>query len=103
MLRLIKPFTAYQVMVDTEMLEALRELVLDATAARDALREDRLREAKRAAAQLAELRRQSSRAEEQAGRLERMSNELATQVATSVDNGVAQSPADSERGRARIA
>ncbi len=102
-LRLIKPFTAYQRMVDNEMLETLRELVREATTTRDALRNVRLREAKRTAAQLAELRRQSSRAEEQAGRLERLSNELATQVAAPTDNGVAQSPADSERGRARIA
>jgi glycosyltransferase involved in cell wall biosynthesis len=103
-LRLIKPFTAYQRMVDTEMLDALRELVQDAAVTRDALREDRLRDAKRAAAQLAELRRQSSRAEEQAGKLERLNDELAMQVAASVDNGAAQSsPADPELGRARIA
>ncbi len=102
-LRLMKPFTAYQRMVDTELLEALHELVQDAAATSDALREDRLNEAKRAAAQLAELRRQSSCAEAQAGKLERLRNELASQVSTSVDNGVTQSPADSERGRARIA
>lgn len=57
MLRLIKPFTAYQQAVDHALLETMREL--DAGA-----RTDRLREAQRAAGALAELRRQSTIAQQ---------------------------------------
>ena len=76
-LRLIKPFTAYQRMVDGAVLDAVRALAEDAAHAGDALREDRLREAQRAAAQLAELRRQATRLEELSGGTEHAQAKLA--------------------------
>ncbi len=75
-LRLIKPFTAYQRMVDTAALDAVRALAEDASRTADALHSDRLREAQRAAAQLAELRRQSTRLDELTGGIEHARAEL---------------------------
>jgi hypothetical protein len=68
-LRIIKPFTAYQRMVDDEALQILRRLSSDITKTRDTLSQERVREAQRNAAQLAELRRQSARIDEMGGEL----------------------------------
>jgi glycosyltransferase involved in cell wall biosynthesis len=68
-LRMIKPFTAYQRMVDDETLQILRGLSSDIAKTRDVLSRERVREAQRSAAQLAELRRQSARIEEMGGEL----------------------------------
>jgi glycosyltransferase involved in cell wall biosynthesis len=81
-LRLIKPFTAHQRMVNSEVLDALQATVRSTTGAHDALRADRLREALRGAAQLAELRRQSAWDEEIAGELERVRTGLGPPAAS---------------------
>jgi glycosyltransferase involved in cell wall biosynthesis len=60
-LRLIKPFTAYQRTIDSAMLDVVRGLAEDASRTVNELHDERLREAQRAAAQLAELRRQAAR------------------------------------------
>jgi glycosyltransferase involved in cell wall biosynthesis len=60
-LRLMKPHTVYAGMVDAALLEAVKTLAEDVSATEDALRADRLREAQRTAAQLAELRRLAAR------------------------------------------
>jgi glycosyltransferase involved in cell wall biosynthesis len=75
-LRLIKPFTAYQRTVDTAVLDSLRALARDTAATRGLLQANRLREAQVEAAQLAELRRQSTRLEEISGDLERPMTDL---------------------------
>jgi glycosyltransferase involved in cell wall biosynthesis len=62
-LRLIKPFTAYQRMVNAEALDVLRGTVESATRAREALRTDRLHAAQWTAAAFAELRRQAARSD----------------------------------------
>jgi glycosyltransferase involved in cell wall biosynthesis len=64
MLRLIKPFTAYQHAVDTAVLDSLSALTQDVAKTGHVLRASRLREAQHTAVQLAELRRQSARLEE---------------------------------------
>jgi len=71
LLRIIKPFTAYQQMVNSEAIEVLRNTAMTTARAHDALRADRLRAAQRTAAELAELRRQAARTEELAGELDR--------------------------------
>ena len=63
-LRLIKPFTAYQQMVNSELLKAAREIARSAGKARRDLRAERGRTALRTAAQLGELRRQAAHIEE---------------------------------------
>ncbi len=60
-LRLVKPFSAYQRMVDEAMLDTVKDLTESVLSIRGALRTDRLRNAQRVAAQLAELRRQEVR------------------------------------------
>jgi hypothetical protein len=67
---MIKPFTAYQRMVDDETLKILHALTSDITKTRDILSHERVREAQRGAAQLAELRRQSARIDEMGGELD---------------------------------
>ncbi len=57
-LRLIKPFTAYQQMVNSELLHAVEAMSEERAQMTSALEEHRLTEAGRTAAQLAELRRQ---------------------------------------------
>jgi glycosyltransferase involved in cell wall biosynthesis len=69
-LRLIKPFTVYQRLVDAALLETVRTLAEDTSRTSDLLDSERLREAQRAAAQLAELRRQAAQLEELTGGLE---------------------------------
>jgi glycosyltransferase involved in cell wall biosynthesis len=77
-LRLIKPFTAHQQMVNAEALTALNVLARDQLQIAGALRSDRVAESRRAAALLAELRRQSAWDEEIAGQIESVRIELAT-------------------------
>jgi Glycosyl transferases group 1 len=66
-LRLIKPFTAYQQMVNAEALDAIRTAAQTTARAHEDLRGDRLRAAQQTAAELAELRRQTARIEELTG------------------------------------
>lgn len=68
-LRAIKPFTAYQQMVNSELLRAARVIAQEASQAQRELRAERARTALRTASQLAELRRQGARIEELPERL----------------------------------
>jgi hypothetical protein len=70
-LRLIKPFTAYQQMVNSEALDAIRTAAQTTARAHEDLRGDRLRAAQQTAAELAELRRQTARIEELTGERDR--------------------------------
>lgn len=93
-LRLIKPFTAYQRTVDRALLDALR--TLSATA-----RADRLREAERAAGALAELRRQATLAQQLQSELaDRRAPAARQPEAAGGDNGhAAQDAVGQIRGR----
>jgi hypothetical protein len=75
-LRLMKPFTAYQHTVDAAVIESLRALARDTVGTRETLQEDRLRAAQREAEQLAELRRQSARLEDMSGEFEQHKTDL---------------------------
>jgi glycosyltransferase involved in cell wall biosynthesis len=69
-LRLIKPYTAYQHMVNSELLQAIQALTEEQNRMVSALQDHRLDEARRAAAQLGELRRQFAWIEETASQIE---------------------------------
>ena len=71
LLRLIKPFTAYQQMVNSEALKLIRTIAETSAETHDALRAERLHAAQQTAAELAELRRQAARTEELAGEVDR--------------------------------
>ena len=68
-LRVIKPFTAYQRMVNSEMLGAIDVISQEQARATASQHDHRLDEARRAASQLAELRRQSAWDEEIAAQI----------------------------------
>jgi len=75
-LRLMKPFTAHQQMVNAELLRAIDHVSRAQAQDADAMRRHRLEEARRAAAQLAELRRQSAWAEDIAAQIEELRGAL---------------------------
>lgn len=78
-LRLMKPYTAYQLEVDRAVVEGLGAALEEASAAGDALLADRRRAARREAAQLAEMRRHAARLEELRGVVEGQSGNASPQ------------------------
>ena len=81
-LRLIKPFTAFQNTVNSELLNVLSATAQSTTQVATEARDERLRTARRTAAQLAELRRQAARIEEMPGRLLRTDTAAQTKATT---------------------
>jgi glycosyltransferase involved in cell wall biosynthesis len=74
-LRLIKPFTAYQRMLDAELLSAVTALTNAEVAEGAALEHARTRAARQTAALLSELRRQACAVERLRGNLDRLSGD----------------------------
>jgi hypothetical protein len=96
LLRLIKPFTAYQQMVNSEALDIIRAVAESTAGAHRALHADRVREIQRTAAELLELRRQAARVEELTGELDRAPAGHVEPAATEADGRTA----DGGNGRA---
>ncbi len=84
-LRVIKPFTAFQNTVNSELLNVLRDTAQSTTQVATEARDERLRTARRTAAQLAELRRQAASIEEMPGRLLR-TDQPAHSEATTIES-----------------
>jgi len=79
-LRFMKPHTVYEGMVDAAVLEALQRVAAEITSTADDLRGDRLRDAQRTAAQLAELRRLAAKLDELGGAAPTVGDDAPTEL-----------------------